>query len=167
MNLRSVEHTRRETMTLAAIAGLAAMLAPRMSFADEKAVAAEIELDFENLLAKGHRSCPQTPRSHVKRNLPAMIDPGRQRQSDFADDLSPEMQRRGRCVPRRIRQIRPAIEVALHCGSHCYSVPGHPGYHVPVRASPSRASPRWMLLTGAAARDSQAGFSARVSRHGG
>ena len=42
MNLRSVEHTRRETMTLAAIAGLAAMLAPRMSFADEKAVAAEI-----------------------------------------------------------------------------------------------------------------------------
>ena len=42
INLRSVEHTRRETMTLAAIAGLAAMLAPRMSFADEKAVAAEI-----------------------------------------------------------------------------------------------------------------------------
>jgi len=42
MNLRSVEHTRRETMTLAAIAGLAAILAPRMSFADEKAVAAEI-----------------------------------------------------------------------------------------------------------------------------
>ena len=42
MNLRNAEHTRRETLTLAAIAGFAAMLAPRMSFADEKAVAAEI-----------------------------------------------------------------------------------------------------------------------------
>ena len=42
MNLRSVKTTRRETLTLAAIAGLAAILAPRMSFADEKAVAAEI-----------------------------------------------------------------------------------------------------------------------------
>ena len=42
MNLRNAEHTRRETLTLAAIAGFTAMLAPRMSFADEKAVAAEI-----------------------------------------------------------------------------------------------------------------------------
>ena len=42
MNLRNAQHTRRETLTLAAIAGFAAMLAPRMSFADEKAVAAEI-----------------------------------------------------------------------------------------------------------------------------
>jgi sulfur-oxidizing protein SoxY len=42
MNLRTLEPTRRDTLTLAAIAGIAAMLAPRMSFADEKAVAAEI-----------------------------------------------------------------------------------------------------------------------------
>ena len=42
MNLRNAEHTRRETLTFAAIAGFTAMLAPRMSFADEKAVAAEI-----------------------------------------------------------------------------------------------------------------------------
>ena len=42
MNLRNAEHTRRETLTLAAIAGFTAMLTPRMSFADEKAVAAEI-----------------------------------------------------------------------------------------------------------------------------
>lgn len=43
MNLKPVEITRRETLTLAAIAGLAAILAPRMSFADENAVAAEIK----------------------------------------------------------------------------------------------------------------------------
>ncbi|WP_458756937.1 thiosulfate oxidation carrier protein SoxY [Afipia sp. TerB] len=43
MILKSVETTRRETLTLAAAAGLAALLAPRMSFADEKATAAEIQ----------------------------------------------------------------------------------------------------------------------------
>ena len=42
MDLRTVEPTRRDAIMLAAIAGLAAILAPRMSFADEKAVAAEI-----------------------------------------------------------------------------------------------------------------------------
>lgn len=35
--------TRRETLAMAAIAGLAAFLAPKMSFADEKTVAAEIK----------------------------------------------------------------------------------------------------------------------------
>jgi sulfur-oxidizing protein SoxY len=43
MILKSVETTRRETLTLAAIAGLAAFLAPRISVADEKVVAAEIQ----------------------------------------------------------------------------------------------------------------------------
>lgn len=37
------ETTRRETLALAAIAGLAAFLAPKMVFADEAAVAAEIK----------------------------------------------------------------------------------------------------------------------------
>ena len=43
MILKSVEKTRRETLALAAIAGLAALLAPRMAVADEPAVAAEIK----------------------------------------------------------------------------------------------------------------------------
>ncbi|CAN5395441.1 thiosulfate oxidation carrier protein SoxY [soil metagenome] len=43
MNLKFAETTRRETLTLAAIAGLVALLAPKMSFADEGAVAAEIK----------------------------------------------------------------------------------------------------------------------------
>ena len=42
MNFQFDNMTRRETLTLAAIAGFAAVLAPRMAFADEKAVAAEI-----------------------------------------------------------------------------------------------------------------------------
>jgi len=43
MNLKPVETTRRETLALAAIAGLAAFLAPKMVFADEAAVTAEIK----------------------------------------------------------------------------------------------------------------------------
>ncbi len=43
MNSKPVETTRRETLALAAIAGLAAFLAPKMVFADEAAVAAEIK----------------------------------------------------------------------------------------------------------------------------
>jgi sulfur-oxidizing protein SoxY len=43
MDLKLVETTRRETLALAAIAALAAFLAPRMAMADEQAVAAEIK----------------------------------------------------------------------------------------------------------------------------
>ena len=43
MNLKFTEPTRREALTLAAIAGLTAVLAPKMVFADEAAVAAEIK----------------------------------------------------------------------------------------------------------------------------
>ena len=43
MKFKSVEIHRRETLVLAAAAGFAALLAPRMSIADEQAVASEIK----------------------------------------------------------------------------------------------------------------------------
>ncbi len=43
MNFKQVEPTRREALTLAAVAGLAAFLAPKMLLADEAAVATEIK----------------------------------------------------------------------------------------------------------------------------
>jgi sulfur-oxidizing protein SoxY len=43
MDLKLVETTRRETLALAAIASLAAFLAPKMAMADGQAVAAEIK----------------------------------------------------------------------------------------------------------------------------
>jgi sulfur-oxidizing protein SoxY len=43
MELKMVETSRRETLALAAIASLAAFLAPKMAMADEQAVAAEIK----------------------------------------------------------------------------------------------------------------------------
>ncbi|MES2752436.1 MAG: thiosulfate oxidation carrier protein SoxY [Pseudomonadota bacterium] len=43
MILKQIETTRRETLALAAMAGLAAFLAPKMLLADEAAVTAEIK----------------------------------------------------------------------------------------------------------------------------
>jgi sulfur-oxidizing protein SoxY len=43
MVVKLVERTRRETLGLAAIAALAALLAPKMAMADEQAVATEIK----------------------------------------------------------------------------------------------------------------------------
>ena len=43
MKLKAVAKTRREALALAGIAGLAALIAPRISLADEQAVAAEIK----------------------------------------------------------------------------------------------------------------------------
>lgn len=43
MIAKSIQPSRREALSLAAIAGIAAVLAPRMSFADPQAVAAEIK----------------------------------------------------------------------------------------------------------------------------
>lgn len=43
MGLKAVEATRRDALALTGLAGLVAILAPRMAFADEQAVAAEIK----------------------------------------------------------------------------------------------------------------------------
>lgn len=43
MELKSVARTRREALALAGVAALAALIAPRISIADEQAVAAEIK----------------------------------------------------------------------------------------------------------------------------
>ena len=43
MELKSITKTRREALALAGVAGLAAVIAPRISVADEQAVAAEIK----------------------------------------------------------------------------------------------------------------------------
>jgi sulfur-oxidizing protein SoxY len=43
MGLKSVAATRRDALALTGLAGLVAILAPRMAFADEQAVAAEIK----------------------------------------------------------------------------------------------------------------------------
>ena len=43
----------------------------------------------------------------IERHVPGMIEPGRERQPDLADDLRPQVQRRIGVAPRRGRQFRP------------------------------------------------------------
>lgn len=39
--------------------------------------------------------------------MPPVVDPGRQRQADLADDLRPEVQGRAGILPGRKRKLRP------------------------------------------------------------
>ena len=63
MKLSPVETTRREALSLAAIAGLAALLAPKMSLADEGAVAAEIKKLFGDRKIESGKIKLDVPRS--------------------------------------------------------------------------------------------------------
>ena len=67
----------------------------------------EVEMDFQNFVAGGNGRGAQSSRGDIERHLPAVIEPGRERQPDLTDDLRPELQRGRRVPPRGIRQFRP------------------------------------------------------------
>ena len=92
MKWKPVHTTRRETLALAAMAGLAALLAPRISVADEAAVTAElkklygdkkfdsgkIKLDVPEIAENGlvvpinvEVDSPMTEQDHVNRHSPS------------------------------------------------------------------------------------------------
>ena len=70
--------------------------------ARDKTMRDEIEFEFEDIVADGHRRSAEAARGDVKRYLPAMIQPRRQLQPDLADDLRPELQGRDRVAPCRV-----------------------------------------------------------------
>ena len=53
------------------------------------------------------RRGPESACGHVERNLPAVVQPGRQRQPDLPYDLGPELQRHRGVAPRGIGQFGP------------------------------------------------------------
>src|SRR5713226_10699428 len=53
----------------------------------------EVEIDLEGPRPIGDRRGGQSARGDVQRDVPGMIQPGRARQADLADDLGPQMQR--------------------------------------------------------------------------
>ena len=75
--------------------------------ARDEAVADEVELDLEDFVADRDRRGAEPACGNVERNLPAMVEPGRQRQPDLAHDLRPELQGCGCLAPAGIRQIGP------------------------------------------------------------
>ena len=67
----------------------------------------EVEVDLERARAVRNRRGRQPARGDVKRDVPGMIEPGRAREADLADDLGPQMQRRIGLAPPGGGQFRP------------------------------------------------------------
>src|SRR5262245_9450272 len=65
----------------------------------------EIELEGPFAVRDGRRG--QTSRPKVKNNVPGMIEPGRLREADLADNLRPQLQRGAGVLPGLVRQFRP------------------------------------------------------------
>ena len=47
------------------------------------------------------------PLSNVENDVPGMIEPGRLREADLADDLRPQLQSGAGVLPRLVGQFRP------------------------------------------------------------
>ena len=71
----------------------------------------EIELHFEDAVFIRDGRGSQTARSHVKRNLPPMVDARTQCQPDFAGNLRPHVERVVGVLPGCQRQLRPGFFV--------------------------------------------------------
>ena len=60
---------------------------------DVELVIDEVELDFESAGAVRDGRSGEPARGHIQRDIPPVIDQGRERHADLADDLSPHVQR--------------------------------------------------------------------------
>jgi hypothetical protein len=77
--------------------------------AQNELVTDEVEFDPEDFATDRYRRRAQPACGDIERNLPSVIEPRRQHQPDFADDLRPEVERRGGFAPRGTGQIGPVI----------------------------------------------------------
>src|SRR5260370_3480692 len=75
--------------------------------AGAQAVADKVEVELKYFVADWDRRRAKPACGNVKWDLPAVVDPGGQRQPDLAHDLGPELQGCGCVTPDRIRQIGP------------------------------------------------------------
>ena len=75
----------------------------------DEPVVEEVEPDLEGLRAVGDRRGRQAPRVQVERNVPPVIERGRQRQADLARDLRPHVERGAGVLPLGQGQLRPEL----------------------------------------------------------
>src|SRR5689334_517110 len=78
----------------------------------------EIKLDLEDARAVRDRRGRKAPRGDVKGDMPGMVEPGRTREPDLADNLRPEVKRRAGVAPAGQRQFRPLRARLLRHGSN-------------------------------------------------
>ena len=86
-----------------------------IAFHDPQLVFDEVETHFEDIVAVWDRGSRQTTRRQVKGDVPGVIDPWRERETNLADDLRPHVQARGGGLPIGERQSRPEL-IALLLG---------------------------------------------------
>ena len=78
----------------------------------------KIELELEAAVTIGDGRRGQAPGRQIKNNVPGMIEPGRLREPDLANDLGPEMQGCVGFFPGRVGQIRPRRTRTIYCCCH-------------------------------------------------
>src|SRR5664279_568004 len=84
----------------------------------------EVEIDLKAARSIRDRRGGEAARCDIQRDVPGMVQPRRPDQTDLADDLGPQMQRRIGLAPRRARQFRPGhLQGGVH-RSPLYAVIG-------------------------------------------
>ena len=76
---------------------------------DFESVFDEIEVDFEDPFLVGHRRCGEAAGGDIKRDVPRMIDPGRERHPDLAHNLRPHVEGRTGVTPVCVFERRPNL----------------------------------------------------------
>ena len=93
----------------------------------------EVKYELKRPMFIMDRRGREAARIHIKRNLPGMVEPGRESQPDFAHDLRPEMKGCTGLFPLPVGQFGPRIMLA---GDHGFT-PAHirAPAHVPESSS--------------------------------
>ena len=94
---------------------------PAVAFQNPKLVIDEIETDLESVSSVRNRRSGQTAGSDVKRDVPGMVGPRRESQSNLAGNLRPQVERGAGFFPIRIIQLRPNVSGCLRF--HCSNMP--------------------------------------------
>ena len=82
-------------------------------FQNEQIVIDKIEIDLERVVRVRDWRRAKAARSQIKCDVPGMIDPRRQHESDFADDLRPHMKRGAGLFPICVIQLGPIHTIFL------------------------------------------------------
>src|SRR6185312_5760632 len=82
--------------------------------ASDEPVCDEIELHLEDLAPERNRRGTEPTGRHVERDLPAVVEPGSEREPHLAHDLRPQVQRRSGITPDGIGKRRPGDDEVTH-----------------------------------------------------
>ena len=97
---------------------------------DKQLMIEEIELDLERPGEIRNGGSREPSGTHIKRDMPGVIDPGTLDEPNFADDLSPHMQGRESAAPRLQRKARPSFFTRIR--QACHKAPPSP--RLPLRS---------------------------------